>query len=319
MKLRAVDNPEATIESILLWGQPCRTITPEDVAGALRPALIAWVSINQTIERDSIRALGTEQLLNVIQLGRSELPKAIDDLAGDGDIEPRELLRLALSLAPRFAPGDGSMRTDDLRILWKLESSLGALAEMGIASGLDESNPREFLGWSSNDGLNSIEVGEPIDQLWLGRSLEQLDLIRAHLQFDLVPRTLTIDGGVEATLEWLRADKAMGGGVAARWLSAHHRLLNHPVPTSDFIRAHLAPRSTTPKTESWGGFPKHTLAAALHLCGRTDVAAPAQKALEEAMGFAPLQVRRDLILARLLVLELLKSHEVEALPTERLN
>ncbi|HTO00747.1 MAG TPA: hypothetical protein VL068_08735, partial [Microthrixaceae bacterium] len=243
----------------------------------------------------------------------------IDELAGDGDLESSDLLHLAIRLASRFAPNDGSVAPEDLRILWRLDSSLGALAEVGIDPDLDESNSQEFLGWSSSDGIGEVEAGGPIEQLWLGRGLEQLDMIRSHLQFDLVPRALTLDGRIEATLEWLRADKAMGGGVAIRWLSAHQRLLRHPAPTSDLIRAHLTARSVTAQTESWGAFPKHTLAAALHVCGRTDMTTLAQRALDEAVGFAPLQVRRDLILARILVLELMKTCDPGMLPTERMN
>ncbi|HTN99888.1 MAG TPA: hypothetical protein VL068_04365, partial [Microthrixaceae bacterium] len=71
---RAADEPEAVIESIVLSGRPCRPIVQQEIKAALRPALIAWVAISRSQEREDTRMRGADELLDVISLGRPDLP-----------------------------------------------------------------------------------------------------------------------------------------------------------------------------------------------------------------------------------------------------
>ena len=61
------------------------------------------------------------------------------------------------------------------------------------------------------------------------------------------------------------------------------------------------------------------LAAALLVCGQTYDAALGVRALVEACRFAPQQVRRDLILGRILTNELARQYGPDDLPTEQIR
>lgn len=316
---RADFDPSAVIESIVLRGYPIRHLETHEIVDALRPALISWVTLSRSTSSTAFTERALYPLLHVVLLGRSDLPSLIDELAGDDVITAADLLHLAVALAPLLAPGKGGPQLETARVIWQLEPALGALLEFGLDQLQDSTNSTEFLGWAMADQIESIEVGEPIEQRWLGMELDQLEMIRSIIQFDLLPRTLTVDGRIDATLEWLRADKAQGGGVAAEWRNTHHELLNQPIPASEAVRSHLSARSVPHGTEVWGGFPQLTLVAALHACGRTDTTVPAQRALIDAARFAPLQVRRDLIIARALVLDILQSNDDDVPSTERMT
>ena len=76
------------------------------------------------------------------------------------------------------------------------------------------------------------------------------------------------------------------------------------------------PRSTLERSSAASDVYKRQ---ARHVCGDTDLATTAQAALDSAIEFAPLQVRRDLILARVLIADLLATYEWDSLPTQRMN
>lgn len=314
---RSEIDPAVVVESIVALGRPIRSVASPEVVEMVRPALHSWAQLTGRGGEGGPRTdRATDGLLRILHLGREYLPEAAEDLVAEDELNGGDLLRLAIEFGS-VRPHDGRDLSPSVRTIWQLEPALGALLELGRWNQTGTDHLSEFLGWSPSDGIDSIGEGEGLEQRWLGMPLEQIELIRGFLQFEVLPRPLTIDGRVEATLEWLRNNLRLAG-VVARWRSEYRSVVRSAVPDSLLIRSHLKAREIRPGTESWGLFPKETLAAALQLSGRCETAGGARRALLEAMKFAPLQVRRDLILARVLVLDLLGDDCFDQLPTERI-
>lgn len=312
----------AVIESINTQGYPLRELEESELKVIVRPAMLSWSALCRapTLRGLQERSLGS--LVEVIGRASEELPAVVDELAGDDELGPAELLRLTVMVAGRVPPrqhstGHGGLAGAGIRSLWQLATALAALIELDIGGDGDSANPAEFLGWTPEDGIDALPPAPPVDQVWLGMDLAQLEGIEKHLQQELFPKPLAKGGAVEPRFEWLRADKVAGGGLVSQWMSAHHRLRQRPAPTSEAIRAALNGRGVDAHTESWGAFPQVTLTAALHIFGDTNSAVLAERALIAALEFAPLQVQRDLIVARILMLDLLRVCDLHEVPTER--
>lgn len=316
---RAVDDPLTVIESINAWGVPVRELTEAELESVLLEAVLSWTVINRSRSRRAREQSASAALIAIIARAHGLLPAVVDELAGIEALDRSELLRLAVALAPLVVPGEGKCSGEGLRPLWQLATGLATIVGFDLGAGSDIRNPEEFLGWSPASGVEALPVAPKIEQLWLGMELEQFDAVSGILQKELLPKPLTFDGGAEANLQWLRAQKTSADPIVSTWMSSHHRLLNHPAPTSEWIVLHLSSRAAAVGAAPWGAFPQLTLAAALHVCGDTDLATTAQAALDSAIEFAPLQVRRDLILARVLIADLLATYEWDSLPTQRMN
>ena len=316
---RAVDDPLTVIESINAWGVPVRELTEAELESVLLEAVLSWTVINRSRSRRAREQSASAALIAIIARAHGSLPSVVDELAGIEALDRSELLRLAVALAPLVVPGEGKCSGEGLRPLWQLATGLATIVGFDLGAGSDIRNPEEFLGWSPASGVEALPVAPKIEQLWLGMELEQFDAVSGILQKELLPKPLTFDGGAEANLQWLRAQKTSADPIVSTWMSSHHRLLNHPAPTSEWIVLHLSSRAAAVGAAPWGAFPQLTLAAALHVCGDTDLATTAQAALDSAIEFAPLQVRRDLILARVLIADLLATYEWDSLPTQRMN
>lgn len=314
---RSTDDPRVLVESIMVLGRPVRPIMHGEVVGLVLPALMSWADLTNRRHLAPRQERSAEALLRILHGGREHLAPAVEDLAAADEVEPTDLLRLAVEFGPAV-PHDGRALPPEIASVWQLEPALGAMLELGKPLPDGPGHARDYLGWGVGDSIDDLDVGEWLNQQWLGMRLTQLEGIRAALQFEVLPRTLTKDALGEATLEWLGNDKRQGGGVAERWRSEHRGVTRFELPTSPAIRAHLSARSVPKGTEAWGLLPQLTLAAALHICARTDGAGAGRRALLAATRFAPLQVRRDLILARVLVIDLLGDNDLESLPTERI-
>ena len=319
LQQRAVDDPLTVIESINAWGVPVRELTEAELEAVLLEAVQSWTVINRSRSRRAREQRAAAALVAMIARAHGSLPSVVDELAGIEELDRSELLRLAVALAPLVVPGGTKCSDEELRPLWQLATGLATIVGFDLGVDSDTRNPEEFLGWSPASGVEALPVAPKIEQLWLGMELEQFDAVSGILQKELLPKPLTLDGGVEANLQWLRAEKASVGPTVSSWMSSHHRLLNHPAPTSEWIVLHLSSRAAAVGAAPWGAFPQLTLAAALHVCGDTDLATTSQAALDSAIEFAPLQVRRDLILARVLTADLLATYELDSLPTQRMN
>ncbi len=316
---RAADDPLTVIESINAWGVPVRELTEAELESVLLEAVLSWTVINRSRSRRAREQRASAALIAIIARAHGLLPAVVDELAGIEALDRSELLRLAVALAPLVVPGEGKCSGEGLRPLWQLATGLATIVGFDLGAGSDIRNPEEFLGWSPASDVEALPVAPKIEQLWLGMELEQFDAVSGILQKELLPKPLTFDGGAEANLQWLRAQKTSADPIVSTWMSSHHRLLNHPAPTSEWIVLHLSSRAAAVGAAPWGAFPQLTLAAALHVCGDTDLATTAQAALDSAIEFAPLQVRRDLILARVLIADLLATYEWDSLPTQRMN
>jgi hypothetical protein len=230
-----------------------------------------------------------------------------------GRFDSDSLVPLAVALGHDLAPVADPDSTD-------LDSSVTALWEVGpcLAAGLDITDHpdehsaarfRRYLGWDPSDGVDAIEPGGPVEQVFVGMTTETMEAIALSIR--LVPdRVLSLDSLVEANFEWLLADKR--GGEPRRWWQEWEQLLHEtPEAFGEPASVHFGARRPPAGTEAWAGLPGATLAAALHLLGDTRRRVEATRALLAAVRFAPLLVARDLVLARILLLDH-TSHGTEA-------
>jgi hypothetical protein len=221
-----------------------------------------------------------------------------------GRLDSAGLVPLAVALGPHLAPPADFETTD-------LDASVGALWEVGpcLAAGLDiTEHPEEaraarfrrYLAWDPSEGVGAIHPGGPVEQVFVGMTAETLEAIALSIR--LVPdRVLTLDSLVQANFEWLLADKH--GGAARRWWKEWEHLLHKtPEAFGEHATVHLGARHPPAGTEAWAGLPSVTLAAALHLLADTLYRVEATRALLAAVQFAPLLIARDLVLARVLLL-----------------
>lgn len=316
---RAENDATAVIESVLADGMPIREVRKDEYNQLAAPALIAWSTISSQTSTDWHERQVVDSLVSILAADPSATAKAVEDMAEHELLSGDGLLKLAILLAHRLPVCGGAA----LRSTWRLEPALACMLDVGIQPGTDDGAASEFLGWEPANGIEAIEEGGQsegarVSQRWLGCNIEQLQHIRGFLQFEVRPRPLSQDGRIAAIFEWLSANQRDELRSVERWRSAHHPLERRPVPISDAIHRHLDARSPAKGAASWGDFGRLTLVAALHVCGRTDQKTAGQRALLDSAMFAPLQTRRDLALAWVLINDLLRDHEIGNLPTELL-
>lgn len=318
MAARAEGDPTAVVELALARGQRARELQPTEHFAAAVTALASWLLTSRLPQLTAHEQRGCDALLGILRATSGAIAPALEELTDDDLVAADDgLLRLAILLAPDL-PREGGMALDST---WRLEPALASLLDLGLDAAQGGDASAEYLGWTPADGVESIDEADDtgrITQQWLGLDIQTLEAIRLILQFDVRPRPLSQDGRIAATFEWLRSNAADEGRTVRQWRSAYHRLTDRPIPSSAAIRRHLDARRPAPGAAAWGDFGRLTLVAALHLCGATSQVPTAQRALLEAIRFAPQQVRRDVILAWVLTNDLLREHALDDLPTEQL-
>lgn len=229
---------------------------------------------------------------------------AVVDAFERGRLRSTNLVPIAVALGHNLAPPTklgGDEIDSPLAALWEVGPCLAA--GLDIAQHTDEARAarlRRYLGWDPTSGPAAINPGRPVEQVFVGMTAETLEAIALSIR--LIPdRVLDLDSLVQANFEWLLADKH---DKAPRrwWQQWEHLLRATPEAFGQLAEVHLRARRPPAGTEAWAGLPGVTLASALHLLSDTRYRVEATRALLAAAQFAPLLVSRDLVLARVLLL-----------------
>jgi len=301
----STDDPLAALEVAVATGRIPRHFEDDEldvvVPAALSSALVM-------LEQEGSRVAGSREfsaVASIVSLSPAALATAIVDAAESGEASTQDLLGLAIALAERrrlgfpfeaFAGAESSLRS-----LWEISPAMASLLDLEqLLAGGGGERAREFLGWDPEAEDTEIFVGEPVDQKWIGMRADDLRHIQRMVEV-LPKRLLSSDALLPANWEWLLAHKDSPALVEGWWREA--RTLADPIESNSLVETHFAARQPPTGTQLIARIPQATLGAALHVVRDSPRSAEAARCLMDAAAFAPRLVTRDLVLARLLVLQ----------------
>jgi hypothetical protein len=299
---RSNSDPLVVLESALLTGRLRRPLE-DDELDELAPA--AMTAVRWFLLRpDPLLSVprGIERVLHVLTLRPRTLASAVNAEAELGRLDRAAATRLTLAaLRHRYElPEDEAGTDEELRRLWSSAPGIAALLDFVPACSNDrEHRLADALGWSPETGTDVIFAGEPVDQMTAGPSPEQLRAIRSMM--DLLPKSLlAADALVEANFDWLIRAKEDEVDLDGFWWTWSRRMPGKC--TNPLVMHHLERRTAPQGAYSWASLPRLTLTAAALATTPTETSLRGDglDLLDEAAGFAPRLVERDLVLARAL-------------------
>lgn len=302
-----LDDVSAVLEIALTTGRFPRRVEDDELPTILPGALQA---VKLVLATPGTPDLTARQLWAVAPLLWSDpacLAVAVTDAIETGVLDPPDLLLLTVALGSKLRPPPSETGIDEqaIRGLWEIAPAMAAALDLSPST--DEAGAaraREFLGWDQNDGAEVIKTGEAVDQRYLGMSEHQLQDMRRSME--LVPgRLFHLDAWVASNFEWLLAHKTRRADARAWWREAAVLVERLDATALAHVAAHLAARKPPTGTEPWAALPQATLAAAVHIVIGSPLVPEAQRALAQAVPFAPRLVARDLALARALTIDVL--------------
>lgn len=272
---------------------PMERVTQDHLAPVAEQLLLAW---HRERKRRSSNADRSNSALNaMLRIAGPSIIKPVVQLVMNDELDEHDLLCLAIVLASHKQPDP--LEVEEVTTLWEIEPALAIMLDGYLDHSAVEDRCRSTLGWGAVDGVKSIDRGEPVDQQWQTIEADQMVSIRSLLQDQLLPRPMTIDGRVDAFFEWLIAAKSERSSDISEW-STRPLITRLYDQTNDTIASFVASASPATCISSWAILPKKTLELSLNVCVAQHQ--PSHSELFEAAAFCPKQVRRDLILSRIL-------------------